>query len=394
MVMMKSTTFFFALICLFSVEFANADKDHEKKKYTKGARWSHYLEKVDEAVAQYDDCSNEDCGCFTSVLDADLAVWENKGKITQKDVEAALPFGVHYQIFNHKLYRHKDCMFPFRCSGVEHFLLEQLPHLPDMEMVINVRDWPQTSRHREPLPVFSFSKVAAHHWDIMYPAWTFWEGGPAVWPIYPTGLGRWDLQRDIISKKAAEWPWDKKENKGFFRGSRTSYERDPLVLLSRKEPDLVDAQYTKNQAWKSEEDTLYAAPAEEVKLEDHCKYRYLYNFRGVAASFRLKHLFLCNSTVFHVGNEWLEFFYPALKPWVHYIPVSTKLTEGRDLFIFAKENQEVVKGIADRGRQFIVDHLRMDDITCYWSKLLQRYAQLLSYKPQKKSGYILIKPGS
>jgi protein glucosyltransferase len=38
------------------------------------------------------------------------------------------------------------------------------------------------------------------HFDIMYPAWTFWEGGPAVWPIYPTGLGRWDQQRSIIPK--------------------------------------------------------------------------------------------------------------------------------------------------------------------------------------------------
>ena len=33
---------------------------------------------------------------------------------------------------------------------------------------------------------------------------------------------------------------------------RTSSERDPLVLLSREEPQLVDAQYTKNQAWKSD----------------------------------------------------------------------------------------------------------------------------------------------
>ena len=54
-------------------------------------------------------------------------------------------------------------------------------------------------------------------------------------------------------------------------------------------------------------------------------HRYLFNFRGVAASFRLKHLFLCRSLVFHVGNEWLEFFYPALRPWVHYIPVETDL---------------------------------------------------------------------
>lgn len=33
---------------------------------------------------------------------------------------------------------------------------------------------------------------------------------------------------------------------------RTSSERDPLILLSRGEPDLVDAEYTKNQAWRSE----------------------------------------------------------------------------------------------------------------------------------------------
>ena len=37
-----------------------------------------------------------------------------------------------------------------------------------------------------------------------------------------------------------------------FVSCRTSDERDPLVLLSRKEPELVDAQYTKNQAWKSD----------------------------------------------------------------------------------------------------------------------------------------------
>lgn len=55
--------------------------------------------------------------------------------------------------------------------------------------------------------------------------------------------------------------------------------------------------------------------------------RYLFNFRGVAASFRLKHLFLCKSLVFHVGEEWLEFFYPALRPWVHYIPVSVDLRD-------------------------------------------------------------------
>lgn len=46
----------------------------------------------------------------------------------------------------------------FRCSGVEHFILIIIKSLPDMEMLINVRDWAQSPTYRSPLPVFSFSK--------------------------------------------------------------------------------------------------------------------------------------------------------------------------------------------------------------------------------------------
>jgi len=50
--------------------------------------------------------------------------------------------------------------FLHRCSGVEHFLLGIINHLPDMEMVINVRDYPQVPKWMKPIiPVFSFSKV-------------------------------------------------------------------------------------------------------------------------------------------------------------------------------------------------------------------------------------------
>lgn len=48
----------------------------------------------------------------------------------------------------------------FRCSGVEHFILQLIDRLPDMEMVVNVRDYPQVPKWVESsMPVFSFSKV-------------------------------------------------------------------------------------------------------------------------------------------------------------------------------------------------------------------------------------------
>ncbi|XP_055239699.1 protein O-glucosyltransferase 1 isoform X3 [Gorilla gorilla gorilla] len=300
--------------------------------------------------------------------------------------------GTHYQITKNRLYRENDCMFPSRCSGVEHFILEVIGRLPDMEMVINVRDYPQVPKWMEPaIPVFSFSKTSEYH-DIMYPAWTFWEGGPAVWPIYPTGLGRWDLFREDLVRSAAQWPWKKKNSTAYFRGSRTSPERDPLILLSRKNPKLVDAEYTKNQAWKSMKDTLGKPAAKDVHLVDHCKYKYLFNFRGVAASFRFKHLFLCGSLVFHVGDEWLEFFYPQLKPWVHYIPVKTDLSNVQELLQFVKANDDVAQEIAERGSQFIRNHLQMDDITCYWENLLSEYSKFLSYNVTRRKGYDQIIP--
>ncbi|XP_072026516.1 protein O-glucosyltransferase 1-like [Amphiura filiformis] len=358
-------------------------------------RWKPYLDQIESAMQEYKECpEDDDCACHKDLIDKDLEVWRLKGGITEANVKEAVDrkLGAHYQIINHKLYRSKSCMFPARCQGVEHFILNIIKKLPDMEFVLNNRDWPQSPTFQEPVPVLSFSKVEGQHYDITYPAWTFWEGGPAVWPIFPTGLGRWDLFRDSLDKEAKKLPWDKKESLTFFRGSRTSAERDPLILLSRDEPDLVDAQYTKNQAWRSEADTLFREPAKEVTLEEHCKYKYLFNFRGVAASFRLKHLFLCNSLVFHVGDEWIEFFYPALKPWVHYIPAPKDLHNVRELIEFAMANDKVAKEIADRGRDFIWNHLRMETVECYWKKLLKEYAKLQKYKPVRNKELNLITP--
>uniref|UniRef100_H2YN43 Glycosyl transferase CAP10 domain-containing protein n=1 Tax=Ciona savignyi TaxID=51511 RepID=H2YN43_CIOSA len=354
-------------------------------------KWQKYLDAITKATQEYTPCGGN-CTCHADVITSDLQIWKDRGGIFKEDMDRGLARAVHYQVINHKLYRQDKCTFPARCSGVEHFILEILDDLPDMDIAINVHDWPQSVKHAtHPLPILSFSKNR-EHWDVMYPAWTFWEGGPAVWPIYKTGLGRWDLMRKLLLKKDKEFPWEKKQNIGFFRGSRTSGERDPLVLLSRAKPSLVDAQYTKNQAWKSDKDTIGAEPAENVHLSEHCQYKYLFNFRGVAASFRLKHLFLCGSLVFHVGEDWLEFFYPALTPWVHYLPVSTSLGEAEDLIEFARENDEVVKKIAIRGKRFITKHLKMEDVSCYWRKLLLQYAKLLKYKVERNSNYQQIFP--
>ena len=42
---------------------------------------------------------------------------------------------------------------------MEHFLLQLVDVLPDMELLVNVNDYPLSPRYSPPLPFFSFSKV-------------------------------------------------------------------------------------------------------------------------------------------------------------------------------------------------------------------------------------------
>ncbi|KAG8431545.1 hypothetical protein GDO86_018333 [Hymenochirus boettgeri] len=101
----------------------------------------------------------------------------------------------------------------------------------------------------------------------------------------------------------------------------------------------------------------------------------------------MKHLFLCGSLVFHVGEDWQEFFYHRLEPWVHYVPVSQDLSDLRELLQFAEENDEEMKKIAERGQQFITQFLRMEDVSQYWKSLLSQYSQLFRYRVRRRKDY-------
>jgi len=389
-------------ICECSVIFGYDSNESEidcdfktANKYSKeNNRWEEYLQHINKAARNYVSCKAESCSsCHDNVYTKDLTVFSEGISKDMVRKAGLISRTTKYQIVGGKLYRSQDCMFPFRCEGIQHFLLQLAPFLPDTEFIINTRDWPQLSKYvQEKLPVFSFSKTEEFY-DIMYPAWAFWGGGPAI-GLYPRGLGRWDVHRDNLTEAARQTPWDSKSNLAFFRGSRTSSERDPLVLLSRKCPKIANARYTKNQAWKSPKDTLGMKPAEEATLESHCNYKYLFNYRGVAASFRLKHLFLCKSLVFHVGSEWLEFFYPALKPWVHYIPVPSNASEQEifHLLEFVMEHQDIAQDIALAGAKFVEEQLKMEDVTCYWDKLIRAYTNLLQYKVERDPTLTLIGP--
>ncbi len=215
---------------------------------------------VATALRDYTPCTTAH-ECYGARIHSDLQRWRMGGGGITRDqfLAAQQKFGMrklsHYQIVAGQLYRDEKCMFEPRCRGIEYFLHWLLAEdaarggakLPDMELLLNPADNPLVYKGdaaSAQLPVFSFS-VDGQYGDIMYPAWTFWSGGPAI-SLYPRGLGRFDIKRDSIIAAGATKPWDGRKDLAFFRGARTTPQRDAIVRFSNEHPDLMDAAYTPN----------------------------------------------------------------------------------------------------------------------------------------------------
>lgn len=97
--------------------------------------------------------------------------------------------------------------------------------------------------------------------------------------------------------------------------------------------------------------------------------------------------------MFHVGEEWQEFFYSGLKPWIHYVPVDSNANKDdlKSVIEFVKEHDDLAKEIAENGFEMIWNNLKMKHVGCYWRKLLLKYASLLNYDIKLDHNLIEIK---
>ncbi len=96
-------------------------------------------------------------------------------------------------------------------------------------------------------------------------------------------------------------------------------------------------------------------------------------------------MFVCPRTCFSLSNRC-----SAIKPWVHYVPVSVDLADVKELLEFFQKHDDVAKRIADNGFDFIWRHLRMEDAQEYWTVLLQEYTKLIKWKVERNASLILV----
>lgn len=114
------------------------------------------------------------------------------------------------------------------------------------------------------------------------------------------------------------------------------------------------------------------------------RYRYLIIVNGNTVSSSRTATFFqrCGSLIFMHESVEYEFWYHGLRPYVHYIPLTSSVQDVRHKLEWAERNPEMARRIALNGWRFGQEYLGSEPIACYMRTLLQSYGELMRYKPQ------------
>lgn len=182
------------------------------------------------------------------------------------------------------------------------------------------------------------------------------------------------------------YPWECKLNIAFYRGSDIgvsdlnawiNYPRPRLVCLSTQYPHLIDAKFT----------SLYAVCHTQfaidngfmgnyLSMKDHPRYKYLMNVEaGCANTPRFPLLLHANSVIFKNLTQSILWFYKALKPYEHFIPIAEDLTDLLSQLEWAHAHDDECRKISENANNIAADALTSEAVYLYLYKLLDAYAR-------------------
>lgn len=250
------------------------------------------------------------------------------------------------------------------------YRLSQIITLPDIDFVFTCHDAVEG-----PHPIFNITKFIGIDNSVIVMPDMF-------------ALGGYEPGKSLILEGNCLYTWDQKNNMIFYRGSDfasssdlsvwLAYPRLKLAALSVQYPDLIDAKFVSLYSpWP-----LFKQFAQEngymgsyVSLKDHPKYKYLISVdAGCASTPRLPIILHSNSVVFKDNNNSILWFYKALKPYEHFIPVKRDLSDLLVQIDWAKAHDEECKKISENARKLAADVLTEESIYLYLYRLLEAYS--------------------
>jgi hypothetical protein len=214
----------------------------------------------------------------------------------------------------------------------------------------------------------------------------------------------WDEYiQDTIVKTKKEYPWEGKENKAVFRGQFayqtwklgeygktkaevwTDVNRGHLYNICKAKSDLFDVGFNKigefsnlgNPNEPHEQKVNPHIPTiKGIPFVEQQQYKYIICV-GTNANWaeRLRtHLFTGSVLVKHEA-ECIEWFYPLMKPWEHYIPFDLMMLDLEKNIEWANEHEAECQKIVENANGFAEKYLNEDAMILFASILIKEYAK-------------------
>ena len=323
----------------------------------------------------------------------DMAFWKG---LYSGDRSHAIP-GMHVSSVHGRLHVRENVDYRLPLYRDMLRTVHKMVPLPDVEFVTHLWDHPKVDRET-PLPVFAHYADVAHR-DVPIPAPWSWDDRKHDFPQPWVNVGA----------SACAQPWGSRTNRLYFRGGcngPTRGWRGPLWrFYPRKRANRLSATTAGvdagvydhcdspklspiEWAWDAQMEAEMRREAPKKPIEPfgrNCNYQYLLHVDGNAASSRLASELHVGSTVFKQQSFSSEYFYPLLRPWMHYIPVAANLHDVPEKLAWAKANPRAAEAIATTGQRFARDHLHLRSIACYWWQLLSAFAELQDFHPRSST---------
>jgi hypothetical protein len=252
--------------------------------------------------------------------------------------------------------------------------------LPDTQMLVNLGDWPLSSRKPSLMPLPMFSWCGSNDtYDLVMPTYEMTE---AVLQSQSR------VSVDILGVLGQQpVSFQDKKPQVFFRGRDSNRIRLLLVLYSKKTPELVDAALTNFFFFREEEDLKkYGPTVKHTSLYDFFEYKYLISIDGTVAAYRVPNLLAGSSLLLKQKSQYYEHFYHLMEPGKHFIELREDLTDFYDVLrqltnssdsnhVSERDQLQVVKD----ANSLILNHVLATNIYCYYYNLITEYSKLLNH---------------
>jgi hypothetical protein len=163
-----------------------------------------------------------------------------------------------------------------------------------------------------------------------------------------------------------------KFNKAVWRGNVNSSKRVRSALLKIGENKFIDCADTGNLINESEKFIPFVNQVSD--------YKFLINLSSYGYSKRLKYMMFSRRPVLIADRDYKEWFWPMLKPWVHYVPVKRDLSDLTENIKLLNSEENVASQIASNAYSFAINNLR-------YANALERFNFLLNIQDSKPNRF-------